>query len=94
VAYLPAPPAGALVQALGEMANREFSLTTLIGGKLRALYGEAEQPCPSRLDELLRALDEAAEPRLSDALPPPRVARRPQLLDRLPKPTLGSAGNL
>jgi hypothetical protein len=82
VAYLPAPPAGAIVQALGEMANREFSLTILIGGKLRALYNEAEQPCPSRLIALLRALDETTELQSS----PPR----PQLLDRLPEPTLGS----
>jgi hypothetical protein len=65
VAYLPVPPAGAIVQALGEMANREFSLTILIGGKLRALYNEAEQPCPSRLIALLRALDEATEPQSS-----------------------------
>jgi hypothetical protein len=90
VAYLPAPPAGAIVQTLGEMANREFSLTILIGGKLRALYNEAEQPCPSRLIALLRALDEATEPQSS----PPRIGRRPQLLDRLPEPTLGSVGNL
>jgi hypothetical protein len=93
VAYLPAPP-GALVQALGEMANREFSLTTLIGGKLRALYSEAEQPCQSRLDELLRALDEATELQSPPDTSSSRGRRRPQLPDCLPEPTVASAGNL
>jgi hypothetical protein len=34
-----------------------FVLTRLIGGKLRALYDEEEQPCSSRMAELLETLD-------------------------------------
>jgi hypothetical protein len=58
--YEPAFFTEALDRILGEEKSREFSVTMLIGGKLRALYSEAEQPCPSRLVELLRALDEVA----------------------------------
>jgi hypothetical protein len=65
VAYLFATPTEALVQVLGEMASREFSVTTLIGGKLRALYNKAEQPSPPCLNELLRALDDLRSDRLA-----------------------------
>lgn len=58
MAHLFATPTEALVQALGEMSSREFSVTALIGGKLRAPYNETEQPTSARLNELLRALDE------------------------------------
>jgi hypothetical protein len=34
-----------------------FVMTRLIGGKLRALYDEEEQPCSSRMAELLETLD-------------------------------------
>jgi hypothetical protein len=36
-----------------------FVLTRLIGGKLRALYDEEEQPCSSQLAELLETLTSA-----------------------------------
>jgi hypothetical protein len=36
-----------------------FVLTRLIGGKLRALYNEEEQPCSSRMLELLETLTSA-----------------------------------
>jgi hypothetical protein len=51
-------PSDAIIQALGKMASRDFSATTLISGKLRALYNETEQPFPAGLNELLRAVDE------------------------------------
>jgi hypothetical protein len=35
-----------------------FSATRVIGGKLRALYDDTTQPCPTVVDRLLRALDE------------------------------------
>jgi hypothetical protein len=38
---LPSTPAG-------------YSATEVIGGKLRALYDDAAQPCPARMIELLR----------------------------------------
>jgi hypothetical protein len=57
--YEPALFTEALDRILGEEKSREFSATMLIGGKLRALYDEGEQPCPSRLEDLLRALDES-----------------------------------
>ena len=88
--YKPTLLTQALDRVLGEKKSREFSVTMLIGGKLRALYSETEQPCPSRLEELLRALDEATDSRSSS----PTIGRRPQLLDRLPAPTVESAGNL
>jgi hypothetical protein len=66
MAYIPAVSSGALGQILGERRTREFSAVVLIGGKLRALYNEAEQPSPSRLDELLRELERGA--RASDPL--------------------------
>jgi hypothetical protein len=56
-AYTPLAFPGALDQVLGERRTREFSATVLIGGKLRALYNEAEQPSLSRLDELLQQLE-------------------------------------
>src|SRR5262245_11400480 len=56
--YVPATPSGAIVQALGKMTSRDFSAARLIGGKLRALYNETEQPTPAHLNELLRTLDE------------------------------------
>jgi hypothetical protein len=34
-----------------------YSLTRLIGGKLRALYDDDAQPYPERLAELIGALD-------------------------------------
>ena len=34
-----------------------YSLTRVIGGKLRALYDDDEQQCPERLTELIGALD-------------------------------------
>jgi hypothetical protein len=34
-----------------------YSATEVIGGKLRALYDDDAQPCPTRMIELLRALD-------------------------------------
>jgi hypothetical protein len=58
----PVALSGALDQVLGERRTREFSVTVLIGGKLRALYNEAEQPSLSRLDELLRDLEGAVGP--------------------------------
>jgi hypothetical protein len=58
MAYVPAIPSDAIIQALGKMASRDFSATSLIGGKLRALYNETEQPTPACLNELLRVLDE------------------------------------
>jgi len=57
--YVPEKPSEALVQALGAMTTRDFSMTMLLGGKLRALYNEAEQPRPTRIDELLRNLERA-----------------------------------
>jgi hypothetical protein len=65
VAYLSATPTEALAQVLGELARPKFSVTTLIGGKLRALYNEAEQPSSPRLNELLRALDDARSDRFA-----------------------------
>jgi len=65
VAYLSATPTEVLNQVLGKLARRKFSVTTLIGGKLRALYNEAEQPSPPRLNELLRALDDARSDRFA-----------------------------
>jgi hypothetical protein len=65
LAYLSATPTEALDQVLGELASRGFSVTTLIGGKLRALYNEAEQPSSPRLNELLRALDDARSGRFA-----------------------------
>ena len=65
MAYLSATTTEALGQVLGELARREFSVTTLIGGKLRALYNEAEQPSSSRLNELLRVLDDARSDRFT-----------------------------
>jgi hypothetical protein len=56
MAYEPAVWAGALDRILGERRIREFSVTMVIGGKLRALYNEVELPSPSRLDELLAVL--------------------------------------
>jgi hypothetical protein len=94
MAYEPASFTQALDRILGEEKTREFSLTMVIGGKLRALYSEVQEPCPSRLEELLRALDETTGPRSSPASSPPSVGRRPQLLDRLPEPTARSAGTL
>jgi hypothetical protein len=43
--YLPLVPA------------QDFSATRVIGGKLRALYDDTPQPCPSLVAQLLRALD-------------------------------------
>jgi hypothetical protein len=43
---------------------REFSAIVLIGGKLRALYNETEQPRPSRIDESLRELEQRAQEHL------------------------------
>ena len=34
-----------------------YSATRVIGGKLRALYDDASQPCPPSMIQLLRALD-------------------------------------
>jgi Anti-sigma factor NepR len=34
-----------------------FSATRVIGGKLRALYDDAAQPCPDRLARLLTELN-------------------------------------
>jgi hypothetical protein len=59
MSYEPTLFTEALDRILGAERSREFSVTMLIGGKLRALYSETEQPCPSRLYELLRTLDEA-----------------------------------
>jgi hypothetical protein len=57
MAYEPAVWSLALNRIFGERRSHEFSATMLIGGKLRALYSEAEQPSPTRLKELLKALD-------------------------------------
>jgi len=86
MAYEPASFAEALDRVLGAKKSREFSVTMLIGGKLRALYGEAEPPCPFRLDELLRALDEATEPQSPPDTSSSRGRKRPQLLDRSSTP--------
>lgn len=37
--------------------NTAFSATRVIGGKLRALYDDAAQPCPDRLARLLTELN-------------------------------------
>ena len=58
VEHLAATPRKAVVAALGTRAPRRFSASMFIGRKLRALYDDDEQPCPSRLTELLRALDD------------------------------------
>ncbi len=55
MAYEPAVWFAALDQIFGERKIREFSAAMLIGGKLRALYNEVEQPNPSRFDELLQS---------------------------------------
>ena len=34
-----------------------YSAPEVIGGKLRALYDDAAQPCPARMIKLIRALD-------------------------------------
>jgi hypothetical protein len=65
VAYLYATPTEALDQVLGEPASREFSVTTLIGRKLRVLYNESEQPSSPRLNELLRILNARSDRSLS-----------------------------
>jgi hypothetical protein len=44
----------ALIEAV--RPTRQFSLTRVIGGKLRALYDDAAQPCPDRVANLLAAL--------------------------------------
>jgi hypothetical protein len=80
MAYEPASFTEALDRVLGEKKNRDFSVIMLIGGKLRALYSEAEQPCPFRLDELLRALDEATEYRSSIATSPSKLEGGPSCL--------------
>jgi hypothetical protein len=38
--------------------DREFSALRVIGGRLRALYDDFPQPCPARVIQLLRALDD------------------------------------
>ena len=48
-----------LVQVLGAMTTREYSVALVIGGKLRVLYNEVEQPRPYDMDELLGRLDRA-----------------------------------
>jgi hypothetical protein len=55
--YVPASSTGT-AQELAERATQLFSATLLIGGRLRALYNDAEQPSPSRLTDLLRTLDD------------------------------------
>ena len=62
VEHLAATPRKAVVAALGTRAPRRFSAAMFIGRKLRALYDDDEQPCPSRLTELLRALDDTTRP--------------------------------
>ena len=71
VVYQSATPNEALDQVLGELASREFSVTALVGGKLRALYNEDEQPSSPSLNELLRALEDARSNRF--AADEPRV---------------------
>jgi hypothetical protein len=34
-----------------------YSATEVVGGKLRALYDDAAQPCPTRMMQILRKLD-------------------------------------
>ena len=58
VEHLAATPRKAVVAALGTRAPRRFSASMFIGRKLRALYDDDEQPCPSRLTELLQVLCE------------------------------------
>ena len=43
-----------LVEAV--RSTRAFSVSRMIGGKLRALYDDAAQPCPDRIAMLLAAL--------------------------------------
>jgi hypothetical protein len=47
-----------------------FLLTSLIGGKLRALYDEESQPCSSRMAELLETLASANRKVLAEKSPP------------------------
>jgi hypothetical protein len=58
-AYMPTTSSETLDLVFGESRTRDFSATAVIGGKLRALYNEAEQPSLSRLEELLQVLDRA-----------------------------------
>jgi hypothetical protein len=39
---------------------REVSALSVIGGRLRALYDDFPQPCPTRVTQLLRALDDGS----------------------------------
>ena len=55
---VPASLAGGVFQEPAGRVIPLFSATTLIGGMLRALYDEFQQPGPSRLTQLLRALDD------------------------------------
>jgi hypothetical protein len=51
-----ATPQEPFLDALLGRPARQFSATRAIGGKLRALYDDAAQPCPDRVTELLAAL--------------------------------------
>ena len=53
--FAPIRDAGLMVEK--SPPTNTFVLTRLIGGKLRALYDEEEQPCSSRMAELLETLD-------------------------------------
>jgi hypothetical protein len=44
----------ALIEAI--RPTRRFSVTRVIGGRLRALYDDTAQPCPDRVANLLIAL--------------------------------------
>jgi hypothetical protein len=56
-AYTPVALPEALDQVLGKQRTREFSAAVLIGGKLRALYDETDQPSLSSLNALLQELE-------------------------------------
>jgi hypothetical protein len=54
----PANTTVALDKVLGERVDCSFSATRVIGGKLRNLYNEAEQPDVFGLSKLLRVLED------------------------------------
>jgi hypothetical protein len=64
MSYVPAAESGSIIQALGVMTTRPFSAMMIIGGRLRALYDDAAQPLPDRLEELLEALDSVSSQKL------------------------------
>jgi len=67
-AYTPVALSEALDKVLGEQRTRGFSATLLIGGKLRALYNEADQPSLSRLNEVLRELERGPSRNVRDTV--------------------------